>query len=136
MAKERKIAILTLREYWMGRDSEFPPSGEVQTNAGVLLGRVNALFVRLAWPSPVLVSSGYRPGRYNSAAGGAPHSGHLVGKAVDVWDQSGKLKLAIAASGGERLLQEVGLWQEAARNTPTWCHLDTIERPTRVFLAK
>lgn len=130
-----KIASISLREYWMGRDGEFPPTPEIERAAGALLGRVNRLLVRLQWPSPALVSSGYRPGRFNRAAGGAPHSGHLVGRAIDVADGDGRLKMAILASGADALLTEMGLWMESPARTPGWVHLDTIDRgKTRIFL--
>lgn len=130
------IASLSLREYFMGRDKEYPPTSEIQFSAAQLVARVNHLFQLLQFPAPVFVSSGYRPGHFNKPpfANGAPRSGHLVGRAVDLRDPNGRLGLAIMASGGERILAEAGLWLERLSDTPGWVHLDTINRPHRIFI--
>ncbi len=129
-----KIASFSLPEYFMKRDREYPPSARMQMNAASLLARVNRLMERLQIPSPRYVSSGYRPGPYNRAAGGATHSGHLDGRAIDIADRDGSLAMAILSSGGEALLAACGLWMESPQATVGWVHLDILERPGhRIF---
>jgi hypothetical protein len=134
-----KVASISRAEVFMGRDREYPTTLEIRANADVLIARVNQLLWSLQIPSPVIVSSGYRPGRFNVAAGGAPHSAHLTAEAVDLADASGSLKAAIAGHplGTETLLRTHGLWMEDPTHTPTWVHLDIKERNgPRVFRVK
>jgi hypothetical protein len=136
MSDQGKIAKISHVEYWMGRHREFPPNLEVRSNVDTLLNRVNSLLLYLKFPSPVFVSSGYRPGHFNQAAGGARRSGHITGSAVDLADADRRLTDAISAwpAGPDSLLRLAGLWMESPSATPTWVHLDTISRPgPRIF---
>lgn len=132
-----KIASISRAEYWMGRDREYPPNLEVRANVDTLLMRVNGLLARLAIPSPVLVTSGYRPGRFNVAAKGARRSAHITGMAVDLSDVDRSITNAILQfhQGVDSLLRQHGLWMEDPSRTPTWVHLDTRSRTGgRVFI--
>ena len=77
-------------EILMHRDAEFPLTPELEANLAKLLEAVNKL--RALYGQPMYVSSGYRPGHYNKAAGGAPNSPHPQCQAVDFHDADGKLK--------------------------------------------
>lgn len=102
-------------------------TGEVITNAGVLLNRVNGLLIRLGRTAKV--SSGFRTQAANSAAGGAKKSGHMLGKAVDLEDNDGTLDELIT----DGLLTEFDLYREDPAKTKGWCHLDITPRKNRTF---
>lgn len=127
--------MLDLVSYFMGRDKLYPEelTLDIKSNAKDLVLRVNNLLHALAFPYPGL-SSGWRPLAVNIKAGGAKRSLHMLGKAVDLKDPTGKLKEAVLKQ--PQLLLEYGLWMEDGLSTPTWCHLDTgvrSHRPLRVF---
>lgn len=120
--------MITRDEILMGRDVEYPLSPELEANLEVLLQAVNKL--RSLYNQPMYVSSGYRPGHYNTDAHGAKNSTHTTCQAVDFHDPDGKIKSWITIE----ILEECGLWQEDPGHTPTWCHVDTRPRDHRVFL--
>lgn len=114
-------------EILMGRDAEFPLTPELEANLAKLLIAVNKL--RALYGKPMVVSSGYRPGHYNSDAGGAKGSCHLVCMAVDFKDGDGALKAWITPE----ILEECELWQEDPAKTVSWLHVDIKPRANRVF---
>lgn len=114
-------------EVLMGRDLEFPLSETLESNLEKLLAAVNQL--RELYGKPMSVSSGYRPGRFNTAAGGAKNSSHLSCEAVDFKDADGALK----AFCTPEILTKCGLYMEAPENTPTWCHLQIRPTKNRIF---
>lgn len=114
-------------EVLMSRDAEFPLSQELEDNLANLLVAVNKL--RDLYGKPMYVSSGYRPGHYNSDVGGAKSSCHVLCMAVDFHDNDGALKAFVTSE----ILEQCGLWQEAPESTPTWVHVDIKERANRVF---
>lgn len=119
--------------YLMGRDAEFPTTEEMEVNLARLIYRVNALILVL----PVQVraflelSSGYRPGKYNTAAGGSLRSAHLSCEAVDLRDTDQKVSTYLASKPD--LLTKFNLYMELPAKTPTWVHLDTRARTNRIF---
>lgn len=125
-------------DYMMGRDIQYPTTEEQEVNCTRLLFRVNALL--MDWRKlvkvggPPQLSSGYRPGHYNKAAGGAAKSAHLTCEAIDVADPTGELKKWIVTN--PQVLEEYNLYMEDPSKTPTWCHLQI--RPTlsgkRIFM--
>lgn len=122
---------ISRNEILMGRDSEYPLSEDLERNLAVLLGRLNQF--RDAYGIPMLVSSGYRPGRYNQAAGGATHSAHLTCEACDFHDYDGALRDWILSSPS--ILDTCDLYLEDPQHTPGWCHLQSRPIPSgnRVF---
>lgn len=121
--------MITLSEYLMGRDKEYPLTRNMHESAVDLLCRVNYL---LGWLQiSARVSSGYRPGRYNKAAKGAPKSAHLTCQAVDLIDSKGSLGKLILDN--KNMLDELGLWLENPEKTKGWVHLDTKKRANRIF---
>ena len=119
---------ISLEAYLMGRDKEYPPTAEMLSGANTLLLRVEALFYDLGIElTDEDLSSGYRPGKYNKAAGGSPRSAHLHCVALDLKDRTRKFRDAILAA--PHLLEKHGLYLEDPKHTPTWIHLQT--RPTR-----
>jgi uncharacterized protein YcbK (DUF882 family) len=124
--------MITRDEVLMGRDKEFPLTPELEANLAKLLTALNKY--RAIYGSPMLVSSGYRPGHYNRDAGGAAHSSHVVCLACDFHDSDGQLKAWVAAN--LHVLEDCGLYMEDPTHTKTWLHL-TVQAPKsghRVFI--
>lgn len=113
----------------MGRDKEYPLNQELENNLKTLLLAVNKF--RTLYGLPMTVSSGYRPGKYNSAAGGAKTSSHLTLQAVDFKDADGKIKAFILKDIS--ILEKCGLYMEHQDATPTWCHLQIRPTKNRIF---
>lgn len=116
----KPLYMITREEILMGRDKEQPLTPELESNLAALLKAVNV--IRKAYGKPMIVSSGYRPGAYNTAAGGAKKSNHMICKAVDFKDPNGDLDKW--CSENQDLLESLGLWQEHPDATKGWCHLD------------
>jgi hypothetical protein len=72
----------------------------------------------------MIVSSGYRPGAYNKAAGGAQRSLHMTCQACDFRDPDGQLDLWLMRNVG--MLQDFGLYLEHPEWTPGWTHLQSV----------
>jgi len=120
--------VISRDEILMGRDAQFPLTPELEANLTALLEAVNKL--RALYGEPMYVSSGYRPGPFNKAAGGAKNSPHMTCQAVDFHDADGKLKAWVTTD----ILEQCGLWQEDPKSTPTWLHVDIRPRAHRVFI--
>lgn len=112
---------ITMTDYMMGRDKEFPPTDQERKNAECLLKRVNMLLEKANIEREV--SSGYRPDHYNVDAGGAATSVHLTCEGVDLADADDKLKNWILKN--PKILDDLDLTMEAPRYTDTWVHLQT-----------
>lgn len=130
-------ARLTLADYWMGRDKEYPPDEQTKENAHTLLIVVNELLDDLEpdYDRRIIhrkISSGYRPGHFNRKAGGASRSAHLTGEAVDLADPDGSLAQRLL--GARELLEYYGLYMEHPDYTKGWVHLQT--RPTKQIYFK
>ena len=106
-------------EYLKDREIEYPLDEALKQNMKALLSKLDT--VRLDWGRPLSISSGYRPGKYNQAAGGAKSSAHLTCEAVDIVDQTGDLADFLT----EDRLIAYGLYLENPARTPGWCHLQT-----------
>lgn len=117
--------MVTLNEYLMNRDSQYPLTVTQWHNVTDLLIRLN--HVRAAYGKPMYVSSGYRPGLHNARAGGAKKSAHLECQAVDIADTQGEFKEWCLNNFD--LIKSLGLYMEHPDHTPGWVHLQT--RPTR-----
>lgn len=113
----------------MRRDAEYPLSPEQEVNLSKLLISLNKF--REIYGKPMIVTSGYRPGHYNTAAGGAGKSAHLTCEAVDFRDSD--KSLAKFCLDNLKLLEECGLWMEDPNFTKNWVHLDVRVRKNRVF---
>lgn len=114
----------------MGRDRDYPLTPEQERNLEKLLIAVNQ--VRAAYGKPMRVSSGYRPGHYNKAAGGAKNSSHVTCQAVDFADPD--RSLAAWCLDNLEVLIEAGLYLEEPAYTPTWVHLQIRPTKKRVFI--
>lgn len=140
--------MITLAQYWMGRDlthiGEWSPA--VREHATELLARVNALLdnAAMAGVYPGLdertgtaVASGWRPRGVNArTANAATASRHIAGQAIDVEDTPPERPLARFCLQRLDLLEELDLWLEDPRWTPTWVHLQSVPPGSgrRVFI--
>lgn len=120
--------MISRAEILMSRDEEYPLSQELEENLNKLLSAVSKL--RALYNKPMVVSSGYRPGHYNTAAGGAKNSSHCVCMAVDFKDADGAIKNWITV----KILEDCGLYMELPSRTPTWCHVQVRPTKSRVFI--
>ena len=118
--------MFTREQYLMGRDKEYPLTPELEKNLTTLMEKVAALEEEMPEDMWLKVSSGYRPGRYNVAAGGAPKSAHLTAEAVDIQDPTGAIDEWCAAHLD--ILAHLGLCLENPRKTVGWTHLDLKKR--------
>lgn len=121
--------MITLKDYLMGREKEYPLDMLQAQNAADLLSRVNWLLGSLEIHAKV--SSGYRPSAINKRIGGAKMSTHTVCAGIDLYDEGGRL--AALMLDHLDLLESCGLWLENPRETIGWIHLDTKPRKNRVF---
>lgn len=122
--------MITREEVLMKRDVEYPLTPELEKNLKSLLESLN--YLRKAFGRPMLVTSGYRPGRFNKAAGGAIRSAHLTCEACDFQDTTGYL--AQWCLRNLDVLEMAGLWMESPAHTRGWVHLQTRPVPgKRVF---
>ena len=132
--------MITLADYWMGRDATYTDqlTDEIRDNAVDLLGKINLL---LSWAKndgirAEYVASGWRPPAINEAtAHAAASSRHLTGDAVDLRD-NGVRDLARWCLRNLDALDEIGLWMEDPQWTPTWVHLQRVppKSRNRVFI--
>ena len=131
--------MITLKEYLMNRDKDFPIDIHQARNAADLLSRVNYLFGRLNLHAPV--SSGYRPSAINEAANGAKKSAHITCEAIDLLDQYGKIGTLLRLRTD--LLEECGLYLENPDYTVKtnkdgtkifWVHLQCRPTKSRIFI--
>lgn len=127
----------------MGRDAEYPLSGELDANCLDLVDAANAFGEAffLDTGRQLRLTSGYRPGHYNTRVGGAPRSAHKYCLAIDWADPDGAVDAWVAAHLPEMLeFGFVGI--EHPDNTPGWCHTDLMQRydahgtPYQVFRAR
>ena len=108
-------------EILMGRDTQYASdyTQEISDNVDKLLIPMNQ--VRTAWAKPMTVDSGWRPPSINAATpGAATHSKHMIGLACDIADPDGALKGWVLANLD--LMQQLNLYFEDFRWTPTWVH--------------
>jgi uncharacterized protein YcbK (DUF882 family) len=122
---------MTELDILMGRDKEYPLDASMKNNLQVLTKKVAEL--ETLYGKPFVLTSGYRPGRYNAAVGGSPKSSHMTCQAVDISDRDGKLKEWCVKN--IEVLNKLGLYMEDPAKTKTWIHLQirkTKNNPFRV----
>lgn len=117
--------MITLADYWMGRDAKYPDAmtDEIEANAVELLDRVN--FLLKSFGETRKVNSGWRPPEVNArTAGAAVKSKHMMGLAVDLADPDGDLDEWCLENESE--LVRLALWLEHPSATKGWCHLQSV----------
>ena len=119
--------MITLEAYWKGRDVTHAEelTDEIRSNAEITVARCNELLARAGRSGLATVNSGWRPAAVNDAtANAAAGSRHLTAQAVDLPDAD--RTLAGWCVDNLDILDEIGLWMEDPRWTPTWLHLQTV----------
>jgi hypothetical protein len=112
--------VISVAEYYMGRDKKYPLNDTQRANAEELVEKVNRLLSRFG--EGRRVSSGWRPPQVNAATpGAAKRSLHMTCEAVDLEDEDGQLD--DWCLDNLEVLQEIGLWLESPAATRRWCHL-------------
>lgn len=123
--------MITYEDYLGPYEGNSDVTEEVEENALRLLDAVNNLLDRAEEDGVVLEinpktktyvsgteNGGFRP---QSCPVGAPNSKHKKGLAVDVYDPEGELDEWCGRN--VKVLEELGLYLEASKYTPTWCHI-------------
>jgi hypothetical protein len=130
--------MISLEQYWMGREVQHSAdlTDEVRGNAQELLERVNVLLARAAEEqvqpgvdaqTHTAVASGWRPKAVNDATSNAGKtSKHINGCGIDLCDTAPGRPLARWCLRNPKLLEEIGLWMEDPRWTPTWVHVQSV----------
>lgn len=121
--------MITLDDYFMGRDAEYPPTGGMIANAHVTVQRANLLLSEYYAANPsadrAKVNSGYRPPEINAATpSAAPRSRHMTCEAVDLSDPEGELDEWCLDH--PEVLERIGLWQEHPSATRRWAHVQIV----------
>lgn len=115
----------------------YPTTPEIDANLAILLERLNK--IRKMWGKPMNVSSGLRSQAKQdeliaSGKSNAPKSKHLTGQAADISDPKGELQAWIL--NNIKHLEQIGLWLEDFKATPTWVHFQCVPPKSgkRIFL--
>lgn len=119
--------MITLPDYFMGRDREYATSltPAIETEARRTVQLVNALLARFG--ETRRVNSGWRPPAINAGTPGAAlRSKHMTGQAIDLADPEGDLDDWLLSDYGQAQLVDIGLWHEHPSATKGWAHLQTI----------
>jgi hypothetical protein len=114
--------MISLSDYYMGRDKTHELTPELEDNAKETVTRVNMLLQQSGFNRDV--RSGWRPADVNAATpGAAKNSKHMTCEACDLEDNDGEF--------GKWCLENLpilglcGLWMEDKEATPTWVHVQT-----------
>lgn len=131
--------MISLADYWMGRDALHPldMTPQIDKDARLTVGLLNQLLEVAEVAGvyrPVVnpktgsqLSSGWRPPSVNAATQGASKTSlHMTGKAGDVYDPGNKLDAWLLQPEGQAALERLGLWLEHPDFTPEWCHLQPV----------
>lgn len=126
--------MITLEEYYMGRDEEWPPNQDQIDNA---LKMVEALsLLEEACEFPLIITSGYRPTEINCFVAGASRGSlHAQCAAADLRDTNKKLSTFCLKN--LEILEEIGLWMEDPKSAKDHVHLQVYPPKSgkRVFKA-
>lgn len=82
--------------------------------------------LRVAWGSPINVTSGFRGKKLNAEVGGSATSAHMCGYAVDLVPANGKIELFIAFAIDWAKTNNIGFDQiidEKDKRGNHWCHI-------------
>jgi hypothetical protein len=117
------VTKITVKEYLMGREIEYPITDDMLFNASEIVDRVNLLMTKANIFRGI--SSGYRPPAINALTPGASkHSKHMSCEAIDLEDTDGKFDAWCMTHTDE--LKSCGLYLEHPEATPSWTHLQTV----------
>jgi hypothetical protein len=130
------IKVLTIDQYFEQWGVHYlnEITDEIRANAAETVARANKLIETLhevnltAQDSPRTgspITSGWRPKAVNAATkGSAPHSNHITGRAIDLYDPDGDLDEFFYENTA--ILEDLELWMEHPSATKGWCHVQTV----------
>jgi len=126
--------MISREEILKGRDQEYPLDDIAENNLHILLKRINQF--REDWGQPLIVTSGYRPGVYNTKARGSASSWHLKCAAVDIWDPDRRLAKHFVCH--PELLEKYDPYIEHPAFSPNWVHFQIYPPKSgkRIFIPK
>ena len=119
--------MITLDAYFKGRDKEYASelTDAIRAKAEITVERANELLARAGRSDINTVNSGWRPMAVNdSTSNAAKGSKHLSAEAIDLPDTD--RTLATWCADNLDVAEEIGLWFEDFRWTPTWVHCQII----------
>ena len=126
-----RAAVITLTEYFQGRDRAYPEelTDQIRAAASETVAKANLLIsayrARTNDQEPRRVTSGWRTPAINQATpGAAPRSRHMTGQAIDISDPEGDLDEW--CMDNPAVLQTIGLWLEHPACTKGWTHLQVV----------
>ena len=117
--------MITLSDYYMGRDAQFPGqlTDEMRRDAQMTVEKANRLLERAGITRGV--NSGWRPPAINAGIrNAAKKSNHMVCRAIDISDDDDTLDAWCMSH--LPVLLELGLWLEHPDSTPRWCHVQIV----------
>ncbi len=132
--------MITMAEYWMGREREYPQdlTDAIRENAEKTVERANFLLQAFSQSTKDYfvrrVNSGWRPPSLNAKTPGAAlRSKHMTGEAIDIADPDGDLDDWCIRN--PTVMADIGLWQEHPASTKGWCHVQIVppKSGNRVF---
>lgn len=111
------------------RRLKYPWDEKISSNAQTIVDRLNQLYYQLPanLRGPFHITSAYRPGSYNEAAGGAPNSLHTTCEAVDLANVGNVLGQYLLEH--LELLESCRLWMEHPTATLRTQHVHLQTRP-------
>ena len=119
--------MITMEQYFMGRDSQYPCDASIKVNATILLPKINALLDAYTAATDnvvTIVNSGWRPPALNACVANASKTSlHMVGQAVDLHDEDEALDTWLMTPQGQYTMANCGLWHESPKATIRWAHL-------------
>lgn len=129
MAKA-KAGVITLKEYWKGRDKKYSKelTDEIIANAKNTLVCTNKLLALMAEDgvdtTDVGCNSGWRPAAVNAKYSKDTASPHIYAQAIDLSDDVKALK-AWVGKNPKKVLECGFVATETFSKSPTWLHLQT-----------
>lgn len=97
------------------------PTPEIIENLKVVAAQVQK--VRDHFGKPLIISSGYRSEKLNSAIGGARNSQHTKGEAIDIQSTNGYTNADIFNYIKNNLDFDQLIWEYGTRKEPEWVHI-------------
>lgn len=97
------------------------PTPEIIENLKVVATQVQK--VRDHFGKPLIISSGYRSEKLNSAIGGARNSQHTKGEAIDIQSTNGYTNADIFNYIKNNLDFDQLIWEYGTRKEPKWVHI-------------
>ncbi len=123
------VSAITREDIVGGTEATKPLSVDEEVNLHNLLIAVNAL--QDLWGSQFVINSGRRLAPVATPFGTATHSAHMVTAAVDIKDSAQLISKWLEVHTD--ILEQLGLYMEDPKFTPTWCHVQVRPTHNRIF---